>query len=79
MKPRWRGTVIAVASLIAFHAVFYGSADRNSSSSKMWLFIFFVTGSIGGLLAIVDSIRQIAAAARSQHTKKSDEKNDAAP
>lgn len=78
MKPKWRGTAIAVASLVAFCAVFYGSADRNSSTSKTWLLIFFVTGFIGGALALADSIRQIAAA-RNQRTKKSGEKNDAEP
>lgn len=80
MKPKWRGSVISVASLIAFCAVFYGSADRNSGASKTWLFIFFTTGFIGGALAFVDSIRQIAAARRQQAmSKKSGEKNDAAP
>jgi hypothetical protein len=79
MKPKWRGSVIAVASLLAFCAVFYGSEEKGSGAAKTWLFIFFATGFFGGALAFVDSIRQIAAARRQQAMgKRSDEKSDAA-
>jgi hypothetical protein len=53
-------------------------ADQNSSSSKKLLHIFFVITFMGGALAVVDSVRQIAAAGRKQ-TNKSGVKDDAAP
>ena len=77
MKPKWRGTIIAVASLIAFHIIFYGSVDQNSSSSKILLRIFFVTGFFGGALAFVDSLRQFSAARRQM--KQTGDKNDSKP
>lgn len=80
MKPKWRGSVIAVASVTAFCAVFYGSADRNSGVSKVWLYVFFTTGFIGGVLAFIDSIRQMAAARRPPGmTKKSNERGHTGP
>ena len=75
VKPKWRGTIISMASLIAFYIVFYGSADQNSISSKILLRIFFATGFFGGVLAFVDSLRQFAAACR--QIKQTRDKNDA--
>jgi phosphatidylglycerophosphate synthase len=56
LKPKWRGTIIVVLSMIAYYAIFYGSEDRNSSTTKTWLWAIFAVGFFGGVLAFVDSL-----------------------
>lgn len=71
MKPKWRGTIIAVAGVSAGNIVFYCSARP----SKILLWILFVITFIGGALSFIDSIRQFAAARR--QIKQTGNKNDA--
>jgi hypothetical protein len=68
VKPRFRGTLIAVVGLLMFLAVFYGSENRNGSTAKTWLFISFAVGFFGGVLAFADSLAGFVREKRKRQT-----------
>lgn len=56
-----------------FIAIFYGSENRNSSTTKTWLFITFAICFFGGALAFVDSLVGFM---RAKRQRDEDRKNE---